>query len=62
MGYIHVESLTGVMQLSASNDLWLYLAITAPLMLVTILGWWLWEVKARRTAAIHEDVEKLKDV
>ena len=66
MGYISVDSVSGVMQVSVSKNMWFYFIITAPLMFLTFLAWWLWEVKVRRKArrkASHiEDNEKLKDV
>jgi len=66
MGFIHVESLSGVMRLNVSQDMWFYLAITAPLMVATLLTWGLWELKNRRRARILLKVkkagEKLKDV
>jgi hypothetical protein len=62
MGFIHVESLGGVMRISTNKDMWLFLAIAAPLMLATFLGWWLWEVKTRRTRMKCEIGEKYKDV
>lgn len=51
-GLVHVESLAGVMHLTVSADMWFYLAITAPLMFLTLLGWWLWEFMARRRAKV----------
>jgi hypothetical protein len=47
-GFVHVESLAGVMRLSVSKDIYFYLAITIPLMVVTFLVWGLWEFKVRR--------------
>lgn len=51
MGFLHVESLSGVMRVDADMDLWLYLAITLPLMLVTMLICYLWSLKVRRTVS-----------
>jgi hypothetical protein len=52
MGFVHVESLAGFMHLNVSADMWFYLVITAPLMFVTILGWWLWEFMVRKRARV----------
>ncbi|KAH8602314.1 hypothetical protein B0O99DRAFT_708077 [Bisporella sp. PMI_857] len=66
MGYIHVTSLSGIMRIRVDQDMWFYLAITVPLMVVTILSWRLWELKMRYKSAMkpafYEDVEKNKDV
>jgi hypothetical protein len=65
MGFVHVESLEGVMRLSVSNDMLFYIAITLPLMVATLLGWWLWEYmsKRRKQAEIEEDdEEKVKNM
>jgi len=64
MGFVHVESLSGVMRLNVSQDMWFYLVITAPLMLVTMLGWWLWDANIRRRARarLMREKEKFKDV
>jgi hypothetical protein len=65
MGFVHVESLEGVMRLSVSNDMLFYIAITLPLMVATLLGWWLWEYmsKRRKKAEIEEDdEEKMKNM
>lgn len=63
-GFVHVESLAGVMRVSVSKDIYFYLAITIPLMAVTFLVWGFWECKMRRKTRNgyigHEDVEKLK--
>jgi len=47
MGFIHVDSADGLLRLNVSSDLWFYLAITAPLMVATLLGWYLWERRSR---------------
>lgn len=50
MGYIHITSSSSsahLLQITASRELWFYLAITAPLMLVTVCGWWAWELWSR---------------
>lgn len=50
MGYIHItspSSSTNLLQVTATRELWFYLAITAPLMLVTVCGWWAWELWSR---------------
>jgi hypothetical protein len=47
MGFIHVDSADGLLHLSVSRDMWFYLAITAPLMVTTLLGWYLWERRSR---------------
>lgn len=66
MGFIHVETVAGVMRLNVTKDMWFYFALTAPLMAVTLLTWGLWELKNRRRARIivgtKEDGEKLKNV
>jgi preprotein translocase subunit SecY len=65
MGFIHVESLEGIMRLSVSKDMLFYIAITLPLMIATILGWWLWEYmsKRKKRAGMEEDdEEKVKDM
>jgi len=63
-GFVHVENLAGGMRVSVSKDIYFYLAITFPLLVVTFLVWWLWEFKMRRKARCCEiakvDVEKLK--
>jgi len=48
MGFVHVTTLGGVMGVSVSRDMWFYLAITAPLMVVTFLAWGIWEWRIRR--------------
>lgn len=48
MGYIHVESLSGLMKINVAPEMWFYLAITAPLMVVTFLAWWGWDLWVRR--------------
>ncbi|CAG8973159.1 hypothetical protein HYALB_00008751 [Hymenoscyphus albidus] len=63
MGFLHVESLNGIMKLHATADMWFYLALTAPLMLVTMVGWWLWQFRVRQRLAkkardIEDDVSK----
>jgi hypothetical protein len=50
MGFVHVESADGLLQLDVSRDMWFYLAITAPLMVATLLGWYLWERRSRHIA------------
>lgn len=65
MGYIHVESLEGVMQLSVSKDMLFYIVITLPLMVATLLGWWSWEYfsKRRKRVGVGEDEEeKMKNL
>ncbi|KFY62104.1 hypothetical protein V496_04729 [Pseudogymnoascus sp. VKM F-4515 (FW-2607)] len=65
MGFVHVESLEGVMRLAVSKDMLIYIAITLPLMVATILGWWLWEYmsKRRKRAGMEEDdEEKVKNM
>jgi hypothetical protein len=65
MGFVHVESLEGVMRLSVSKDMLFYIAITLPLMVATILGWWLWECKSKRRKRHgmgEDDEEKLKNI
>ncbi len=63
-GFVHVESLEGVMRVSVSKDIYFYLAITIPLMVLTFLVWGLWEFRVRREARggyfAKEDVEKFK--
>lgn len=50
MNYIHVTHLSphGYLNLSADADLWVYLALTLPLMLLTVGGWFLWECFSAR--------------
>lgn len=49
MNYIHVTSSPGSsLTLRVDKNLWFYLAITAPLMLVTLLSWYWWELRTRR--------------
>ena len=50
MGFIHVDSADGLLLLDVSRDMWFYLAITAPLMVATLLGWYLWERRSRHIA------------
>jgi uncharacterized protein (DUF983 family) len=63
MGYIHVSSAAGakMLTLRVSPDMWFYLAITLPLMVFTLLGWYWWEMRSRRkaklVAADYVDVE-----
>lgn len=63
-GFVHVESVAGVMRISVSKDIYFYLAITIPLMVITFLAWWAWGFKMRRKASggdiAEEDVGKLK--
>jgi len=51
MGFLHVESVEGTMRLNVSKDMWFFLILTLPLMLITLLGWWLWELITRRRAS-----------
>ncbi|KAE9377483.1 hypothetical protein N431DRAFT_527405 [Stipitochalara longipes BDJ] len=64
-GFVHVESLAGVMRISVSKDIYFYLAITIPLMAVTFLAWGLWELKMRKKARVgytaKDDVEIMKN-
>jgi hypothetical protein len=67
MGFIHAKSSAGILRLEVTRDMWIYFAITAPLMLITLLGWWLWEVRIRRRAGLlkardEEDGQKIKNV
>jgi hypothetical protein len=48
MGYIHIASLSGIMKINVAPEMWFYLAITAPLMVVTFLAWRMWEWWGRR--------------
>ncbi|RFU26624.1 hypothetical protein B7463_g9721, partial [Scytalidium lignicola] len=48
MGYIHVDSLSGIMKLGAMPEMWVYLAITLPLMVFTFLIWGIWEWWSRK--------------
>jgi hypothetical protein len=48
MGYVHIESLSGVMKINVAPEMWFYLAVTAPLMVVTFLVWGMWEWWSRR--------------
>ncbi|PMD43573.1 hypothetical protein L207DRAFT_300392 [Hyaloscypha variabilis F] len=50
MGFLHIESVEGTMRLNVSKDMWFFLILTVPLMLITLLGWWLWELIIRRRA------------
>jgi hypothetical protein len=40
-----VESSQRGFTLHVSTDMWFYLAITAPLMIATLLGWYCWELR-----------------
>ena len=65
MGFVHVESLEGVMRLSVSKDMLFYVAITIPLMVATLLGWWLWEYmskRRKRAGPEGDDEEKVKNM
>jgi hypothetical protein len=53
MGFIHVESLGGLMKLNVTQDMWFYLAITVPLMVFTFLAWGVWEWTVRRRAGMR---------
>jgi hypothetical protein len=63
-GFVHVESLAGVMRVSVSKDIYFYLAITIPLMVATFSAWALWELKMRRKERAgyiaKNDLEELK--
>jgi hypothetical protein len=48
MSYVHVKSLEGGITLKISPEIWCYLAVTLPLMIVTILGWSGWEFYCKR--------------
>ncbi|KAI9774961.1 MAG: hypothetical protein M1840_000177 [Geoglossum simile] len=63
MGFIRVKSSAGVLHLEATVDMWIYLAIAAPLTLVTLLGWLLW-VRRRENLEAREQQhkQKFKDV
>lgn len=37
MGYVKVTSTSGIMKVAVDSGFWLYLAITLPLMIITIL-------------------------
>lgn len=57
MGFIHVEKLGGLMKLKVAQDMWFYLAITVPLMVLTFLAYGVWELTVRRRARmriVHE--------
>jgi hypothetical protein len=43
MGYVTVKSLEGGITLTINRNMWCYLVVTLPLMMVTILGWYGWE-------------------
>jgi len=65
MGFVHVESLEGVMRLNVSKDMLFYVAITFPLMVATLLGWWLWEYMSKRKKRARlegDDEEKVKNM
>jgi hypothetical protein len=53
MGFIHVESLGGLMKLNVTQDMWFYLAITVPLMVLTFLAWGVWEWIVRRRTSVR---------
>lgn len=58
MGFIHVASASDGLKLNVSNDMWFYLALTLPLMVVTLIGWYLWEWRANqceRLVDVEED-------
>lgn len=60
MGFIHVDSTEGaLLQLNVSRDMWFYLAITVPLMVATLLGWYLWERRSRHIARKLSENNKL---
>jgi len=49
MGYIQVSSATeGYLRIDTSKNMLVYLAITLPLMLLTLLGWFIWDVYSRK--------------
>lgn len=66
MDLVHVESTGGLMRLRVSQDMWFYLAMTAPLMAITIFGWLFWEFMIQRRLRVRaqeqHDEERVKNV
>ncbi|KAF8864440.1 hypothetical protein BDZ45DRAFT_38140 [Acephala macrosclerotiorum] len=60
MGFIHVTSSHGGLIVVADDDMYFYLALTLPLLMVTIGGWYLWECRARRQRRISDTEENVK--
>jgi hypothetical protein len=52
MGFIHVDSQESgsALSLNVSRDLYFYIAITVPLMVATLLVWYLWELRSDRAS------------
>ncbi|KAE8449686.1 hypothetical protein EG329_007461 [Mollisiaceae sp. DMI_Dod_QoI] len=48
MGFIHVTSSHSGLTVKADDGMWFYLALTLPLLVVTIGVWYIWEWRARR--------------
>jgi len=50
MGYIDVKERgkNGALSVQAKPSLWIYLALTVPLTVGTLAGWWGWEWWSRR--------------
>lgn len=60
MGFIHVSPSTKGLVLDVSHDMWFYLALTLPLMVATLLGWYLWEMRAHQRERLNDLEENLK--
>jgi len=48
MGFIHVTSSHSGLTVKADDGMWFYLALTLPLLLVTLGVWYVWEWRTRR--------------
>jgi hypothetical protein len=60
MGFVHVSPSNRGLVLNVSRDMWFYLALTLPLMVATLVGWYLWEMRARYRERLNDVEENLK--
>ncbi|KAI9841500.1 MAG: hypothetical protein M1837_000661 [Sclerophora amabilis] len=56
MGYIHTTSVKGGLRLTVRKEMWIYLAITLPLLCVTFIFWFAWYYRNRK----HEEETTLE--
>jgi hypothetical protein len=57
MGFIQVGSPSshgGILRVTVAPELWFWLAITLPLMMVTLASWWTWEWRSGRRTSVNE--------
>jgi hypothetical protein len=61
MGYLHTtDKHGGRMRVTADADFWFYLALTIPLMLVTIVAWLAWDIRSRRKYEREENSSNIE--